>query len=86
MKTAIEWVNEDAGRSIYQNHTESILLVQRIQQDAYLAGLSKAREIVTDYAKAMRGSHVNTNGSCGVINKDILAEMDRVKSTNTNSL
>jgi hypothetical protein len=81
VKTALEICDTAVDFKLGFVSTSMLMpFVEAIQQDAYLAGLGKAGEIVTDYAKLLRGAHVNTNNSCGSINKAILAEMDRVKA------
>ncbi len=72
MKTSQEWfeirriqINET------RNASPSKEFYEQIQLDSFKAGLDKAIEIIQSYANCMRGSHVNTNDSCGLLKREL---------------
>lgn len=47
-----------------------------IQLDAYKQGMSDAADVVIQYAKQMRGAHLNTNESSATIKNRIIVFRD----------
>lgn len=71
MKNAVEWQKELGVTGIVWKTD-----IERIQQDARNSALAEAAESISDWAKAWRGAHMNTNDVCGILKRDVLSLAD----------
>lgn len=58
-------------------HNKAMDALHALEVNARESAIREAEEVVSLYARNMRGAHVNTNDSCGEIKRQIIALIEK---------